>query len=107
MPLSEAKCVLDRFDKSKLLPVGQIISLVVCTAAFAFCFTDYCTPFAVILCGIVPYLIAELVWAVWDNAQKGKTAKELIGSTPFATVYPCFAVMSILINVSSLKIFTV
>ncbi len=101
------KCVLDRFEKSKLLPVGQIVSAVVCGLAFVFCFADYCSPIIIVICSIVPYMIAELVWAVWENKQKGKNAKYLMNSTAFATVYPCFAVMCALIAVASIKIFAV
>lgn len=101
------KCVLDRFEKSKLLPVGQFVSAVVCGLAFVFCFADYCSPIIIVICGIVPYMIAELVWAVWENKQKGKNAKYLMNSTAFATVYPCFAVMCALIAVASIKIFAV
>ncbi len=101
------KCVLDRFEKSKLLIVGQFVSAVVCGLAFVYCFADYCSPLVVVICGIVPYMIAELVWAVWENKQKGKDAKYLMNSTAFATVYPCFAVMCVMIAVASIKIFAV
>ncbi len=101
------KCALDRFEKSKLLLIGQIMSLVVCSVVFAFCFTDYCSPFVIVLCGVVPYLVAELVWAMWENKMRGKNVKHLMSATVFATVYPCFVVMCVMIIAASIKFFNV
>lgn len=100
-----AKCVFDRFVDSKLLVFGQIISLAFCAATLAGCFTDIYSPFILVVAGIVPYMIAEFVWALWDNAQKGKPFSFMLKHSAFATVYPCFAVQSVAVLLVAHKIF--
>ena len=101
------KCVFDRFDKSTLLPVGQAISVAVCAAAFIGCFFAFYSPIAVVICGIVPYMIAELTYVLWECKRNGTAIKTAVSSTAFATVYPCFAVMCVIIIISSVKIFNI
>lgn len=99
------KCVFDRFEDAKLLPVGQTVVLAVCAAVFAGCFYDVYSPFILVAAGTVPYLIAELVSSVWRNAKKGNKIRHLLTGTPFATVYPCFIIQSAVILIVSWKIF--
>ena len=99
------KCVLDRFANSKFLILGQIISLIFCAVTLAGCFTDIYSPFILIVAGIVPYLVAEFAYAVWENKQKGRPFVFLLKNSAFATVYPCFVVQAIIILLVSYKIF--
>lgn len=99
------KCVLDRFENSKLLPIGQTVSAAVCGAVLAGCFYDVYSPFVLMLAGTVPYLIAELIWAARDNSKKGRKFRDLILKTSFATVFPCFLIQSALILFTSWKFF--
>ncbi len=100
------KCVLDRFEKSKLLFFSQAISLAVCVAMLTGCFYNLYSAFHIILAGTVPYVIAEFVWAAWENARQKKSFKRLITETSIATVYPFFVLQSVTLLIVSWKIFS-
>ena len=100
------KCGYDRFEKSKPAYLIQFILLAGCAAVFA---ADIVTggfkPFVVMLAGTAPYLIAEFVCSVYESRCKQIPLKQTLTKTAFATVYPCFIVMSVIILIVSYKIF--
>lgn len=97
------KLLFDRFKKVNALTL--IISAAVCTGAYLLLFEKRITSFVIILAGTVPYLAAELICRISKQSRKNKTIKEILTQTSFATVYPAFIVMSILILIVSYKIF--
>ena len=101
------KSVFDRFAQAKSIPAFQIILLALCGVVFAgdILLGGY-KPFIIMLAGTVPYLVAELICAIYESRRKDIAVKETITKTAFATVYPCFAVMSVIILAISFKIFS-
>ncbi len=99
------KCAFDRFEKATLLPLGQTVIFAICIAVFTGCFYDIYSPFAVVVAGTVPYLIAELASVLWRNREKGVSIQKTLMGTPFATVYPCFVIQSAVILIVFWKIF--
>ena len=99
------KCAFDRFADAKLLPLGQTVISAICIAVFAGCFYDVYSPFAVIVAGTVPYLIAELASVLWGNSEKGISIRKTLTGTAFGTVYPCFVIQSVIILSVFCKIF--
>lgn len=97
------KLLFDRFKKVNAFTL--VISAAVCTAAYLLLVGRRITPFEIILAGTVPYLAAELICTLLKQARKNKTVKEIFTKTSFATVYPAFVIMSILILIVSYKIF--
>ena len=102
------KCVFDRFAEAKSIYIYQILLLAVCGIIFAgdIILGGY-KPFVIMLAGTVPYLIAEFICAVYESRKKQIAVKETMTKTAFATVYPCFAVMSAVILLVSYKIFRI
>ncbi len=100
------KCVFDRFAKVKSILAFQIVSVALCILVFfGDVFLSGYKPIVIMFAGTVPYLVAEFVWAVYESRKKQIALKETITKTAFATVYPCFAVMSMVILLLSCKIF--
>ena len=100
------KCVFERFAHLKNLPLYGAIAFAACAAVFAgdIILGGY-SPFALILAGTVPYLIAELIHAVSKPRRKDKTMGDALTKTAFATVYPCFLIMCAVLYAVSAKIF--
>ena len=100
------KCVFDRFAKAKYIMVFQALLLAVCGVVFAgdILLGGY-KPIVIVFAGTVPYLVAELIFTVYDSEKKQTPIKKVFTRTAFATVYPCFCVMSAVILIVSCKIF--
>lgn len=100
------KCLFDKFAKEKFAALYQILSLVLCGVIFAgdIIIGGY-KPIIIMIAGTVPYLIAEFICTVYDGRKKQISVKEALTKTAFATVYPCFCVMSAIILLVSCKIF--
>ena len=96
------KCVFERFSESKYMPLCGAVGLIVCGGVFAgdIILGGY-GPFALIFAGTVPYLLAELFHAM----SKGRSIRDGLCKTTFATVYPCFLIMCGIIYIVSAKIF--
>lgn len=97
------KILFDRFKKVNF--VTLIISLAVISVSFVYLVADRVTPMEIIIAGTVPYVLGELVCAVYRQTQKGEPIKTLFTKTSFATVFPAFVVMSAAIIIISAKIF--
>lgn len=102
------KCVFDRFDSMKSLPLWQVVSVMACVAVFIgdIILGGY-SPFSIIIAGTAPYLIAEFIWAVSRKARKDKTVKHQLTQTSFLTVYSFFIIQSIVILTAAFKIFNI
>lgn len=102
------KCVFDRFSKVKSVVLYQISVLALCGAVFA-CdvFLGGFKPVVIMFSGTVPYLVAELIFTVYDGKKKQIPLRKTLTGTAFATVYPCFCVMSAVILIVSCKIFEI
>lgn len=100
------KCVFDKFANERFIYVFQILSLAVCGVLFAgdIILGGY-GPIVIMIAGTVPYLIAEFFCTVYDGRKKKLSLKNTFTKTAFATVYPCFALMSAVILIVSCKIF--
>lgn len=100
------KCVFDRFDYLKSLPLWQILALLLGIGIFAgdIVIGGY-APFWLIIAGTVPYLVAEPLHAFSKKSRKGRSFAQIIAKTPFATVYPCLVFQSVVIIFASWKIF--
>ncbi|MBE6819940.1 MAG: hypothetical protein E7516_02660 [Ruminococcaceae bacterium] len=100
------KCVFERFSESRLMPLYGAIALPVCGGVFAgdIILGGY-GPFALIFAGTVPYLLAELLHAMSKKRRAGRSIKDGLCKTAFATVYPCFLIMCTIIYIASAKIF--
>lgn len=100
------KCGFERFNNSKFVYLIQAVLFAGCAAVPALSFVSYgFFPLAVILSGIVPYMVAEFASAVFKNHSQGNTLRHLVTKTPFATVYPFFVLQSIAVLIISFKIF--
>ena len=99
------KCAFDRFEDSKLLPLGQAVVGLICAAVFTGCFFEIYSPFILVFAGTVPYMVTEFASALWANKRKGKNFGYLLSSTAFATVYPTFIVQCVIVLIISWKIF--
>ncbi len=100
------KCVFERFSESRLMPLYGAAAFLICVGVFALdIFLGGYKPFAVILAGTVPYLFAELLHAMSKKRRAGRSIKDGLCKTAFATVYPCFLIMCTVIYVVSFKIF--
>lgn len=102
------KCVLDKFANVKYILIYQILLFALCGAVFAgdVLLGGY-EPVTIMIAGTVPYLIAELVCTVYDGRKNNKSLSDTLTKTAFATVYPCFCVMSAAILFISDKIFEI
>ena len=99
------KLIFDRFKKVNLLSI--LIGAGVC-AATLMCFAGGIggvKPIAVVLVGTIPYLAGEIIWILSKQGRHGKSLKDAVTKTPFATVFPAFVVMSAAIIIISFKIF--
>lgn len=99
------KLIFDRFKKVNLVSI--LIGAGVCVATFM-CFAGCIggvKPIAVVLVGTIPYLAGEIIWILSKQGRHGKSLKDAVTKTPFATVFPTFVIMSVLIIVSFYKIF--
>lgn len=99
------KLIFDRFKKVNLISI--LIGAGVCVATFMFFAGDIggVRPIDVVLVGTIPYLAGEIIWILSKQGRHGKSIKDLVTKTPFATVFPTFVVMSALLIISFLKFF--
>ena len=88
------------------MPLYGAVALAVCGGVFAgdIIFGGY-GPFALIFAGTVPYLLAELFHAMTEKRRAGRSIKDGLCKTAFATVFPCFLIMCIIIYIVSAEIF--
>ena len=100
------KCVFSRFAKSKLLPLCIAVSLAVCVGTLAgdVILGGY-GPFAVVVAGTVPYLIAEPLSIITKHSRRERTVGEILFRTSFVTVYPFMTAMAAVLLAVSYKIF--
>lgn len=100
------KCVFDRFDYLKSLPVWQVLAFLTAAAVFAgdIKIGGY-SPFWLIIAGTLPYLAAELLHALSQKMRRGRSVSQVLTKTSFATVYPCLVIQSAIIIFASWKIF--
>lgn len=101
------KLIFDRFKKVNLVSI--LIGAGVCVATFV-CFAGRIggvKPIDVVLVGTIPYLAGEIIWILSKQGRRGKSLKDAVTKTPFATVFPAFAVMSAVLIISFVKIFAV
>lgn len=100
------KCVFSRFARSKLLPLCIMISLTVCGGVLAgdIILGGY-GPFATVVAGTVPYLLAEFFSRISKHSRKEKSAGEILFRTSFATVFPFMTVAAAVLLAVSYKIF--
>lgn len=101
------KLIFDRFKKVNLISV--LIGTGVCVATFM-CFFGRIggvKPIDVVLAGTVPYIAGEIIWILSKKGRNGMPLKDAVSKTAFATVFPTFAVMSVLLVILSAKIFAV
>lgn len=97
------KLVFDRFEKVNFVSI--LIFAAVTVSAYILCVENSVSAFGIVLAGTLPYLAGEAVWIMSKQGRNGKTVKEALTKTSLATVYPCFAVMSIILIAASYKIF--
>ncbi len=101
------KLIFDRFKKVNLISI--LIGIGVC-AATIMSFSGRIggvKSFDVVLAGTVPYIAGEIIWILSKEGRHGKSLKDAITKTPFATVFPTFVIMSAFLLISLLKIFNV
>ncbi len=98
------KCIFDRFNESKLLPLAGVILTALCSFIFAICFRpELCTPFAITVIGTIPYLFTELICVIWKAPRKGMKISHALTKTSFVTVYPFMFVQSVLLIILFIK----
>lgn len=101
------KLIFDRFKKVNFISI--LIGAGVCVATFM-CFAGDVggvRPIDVVLVGTIPYLAGEIIWILSKHGRHGKSLKDAVTKTPFATVFPTFVVMSAVLILSFAKIFAV
>jgi len=100
------KCMLDKFAKEKFIFVFQLLSFAVCGVIFAgdIILGGY-KPVVIMFAGTVPYLVAEFICTVYDGKKNQLSLRNSLTKTAFATVFPCFCVMSTVLLIVSFKIF--
>lgn len=96
------KLIFDRFKKVNLISI--LIGAAVCIATFM-CSAGRVNAIDVVLAGTVPYIAGEIIWILSKQGRCGKSLKDAVTKTPFATVFPAFVVMSAAIIIISFKIF--
>ncbi len=101
------KLIFDRFKKVNLISI--LIGIGVCAATFMSFFGRIggVKPINVVLAGTVPYIAGEIIWILSKEGRHGKSLKDSITKTPFATVFPTFVIMSTSLILFSFKIFNV
>ncbi|MBQ4626497.1 MAG: hypothetical protein IJB45_04515, partial [Clostridia bacterium] len=97
------KCLFDHYINKKILALNLALTAVL--LIFAENIMRATTPFLIVLAGTVPYLAAELIYTFYRQTKKGKSVRDILTKTSFATVYPCLAVMSAVLIAVSYKIF--
>lgn len=97
------KCLFDHYINKKILALNLALTAVL--LIFAENIMRATTPFLIVLAGTVPYLAAELIYTFYRQTKNGKTVRDILTKTSFATVYPCLAVMSAVLIAVSYKIF--
>ncbi len=101
------KLIFDRFKKVNLVSI--LIGGAVCVAPYMI-FSQRIgdvTPFDVVLAGTIPYIAGEIIWILSKQGRHGKSLKDAVTKTPFATVFPTFVIMSAVLVISLYKIFNV
>lgn len=99
------KLIFDRFEKVNAVTV--VMGAAVCFASYFMFVHNSVTPFTIVLSGTLPYLAGEIIWILSKRARRGKTLKDAVTKTAFATVFPSFAIMSAVLIIFSYKIFVV
>lgn len=100
------KIGFDRLGNSRIAVPWQVGGVLVSACVFAAAAGGVSvTPLTVIIIGTVLYIVAEVLWSMWEVKNKGKDIKFLFTSTSVATVYPCFAVQAAALIALSAKIF--
>ena len=102
------KLIFDRFKKVNLISI--LIGGTVCVATYMLIVYNIrgdSAFFAVVLVGTIPYIVGEIIWILSKQGRHGKSLKEAVTKTPFATVFPTFVIMSLMIIILSVKIFNV
>lgn len=101
------KLIFDRFKKVNLISI--LIGTGVCVATFMYFFGNIrgVKAIDVVLAGTIPYIVGEIIWILSKQGRHGKSLKEAVTKTPFATVFPTFVIMSLMIIILSVKIFNV
>ena len=102
------KLIFDRFKKVNLISI--LIGGTVCVATYMLIVYNIrgdSAFFAVVLAGTIPYIVGEIIWILSKQGRHGKSLKEAVTKTPFATVFPTFVIMSLMIIILSVKIFNV
>lgn len=99
------KLIFDRFKKVNLISI--LIGGAVCVATYMFIAQKIrgVGSFAVVIAGTLPYIAGEIIWILSKQGRQGKSLKDAVTKTPFATVFPTFVIMSVLIIFSFYKIF--
>lgn len=99
------KLIFDRFKKVNLVSI--LIGAGVCVATFMLFAGGIggVRPIDVVLVGTIPYLAGEIIWILSKQGRHGKSLKDVLTKTSFVTVFPTFAIMSVLIIFSFYKIF--
>ncbi len=101
------KLIFDRFKKVNLASI--LIGAGVCVATFM-CFEGGVRdvkPIDVVLVGTIPYIAGEIIWILSQKGRNGTPLKDAVTKTPFATVFPTFVIMSVVLIALSVKIFAV
>ncbi|MBQ2842129.1 MAG: hypothetical protein IJE72_03745 [Clostridia bacterium] len=97
------KLIFDRFKKVNLISV--LLGASVCAVSFILFVGNRIKPVTVVLAGTLPYLAGEIIWVLSKQGRHGKSLKDSVTKTPFATVFPSFVVMSALLIISFCKFF--
>ncbi len=101
------KLIFDRFKKVNLISI--LVGGAVCVATYMFLVqrNRWVGAFDVVLAGTIPYIVGEIIWILSKQGRHGKSLKEAVTKTPFATVFPTFVIMSVVLIALSVKIFAV
>lgn len=101
------KLIFDRFKKVNLISI--LIGVTVCAATYMYFVGSIrgVNPIDIIFAGTLTYLAGEIIWIISKQGRHGKSLKDAVTKTPFATVFPTFVIMSLMIIILSVKIFNV
>lgn len=101
------KLVFDRFKKVNFISI--LIGTGVCVATFMY-FSGRIggvKSIDVVIAGTVPYIVGEIIWILSKKGRNGMPLKDALTKTAFATVFPTFVIMSVILVILSAKIFAV
>ena len=101
------KLIFDRLKKVNLISI--LLGGAICVAPYMI-FTQRIRgvePFDVVLAGTIPYIAGEIICILSKKCRNGMPLKDALTKTAFATVFPTFVIMSIILVVLSAKIFMV